>query len=134
MFTSHSNLKEMPHSINWYFTWSYLYSIDRLLNAWLPQGTLTVGRKYHCVQLVSMLTRCDVTKEENMLVFECREAVESNFVKLETGFTVILPLMVNVLWPLRLFVCKILVYARCYQTVFSQKQVGIVFVSGAHIQ
>ena len=49
------------------------------------------------VQLVSMLTRCDVTKEENMLVFECREAVESNFVKLETGFTVILPLMVNVL-------------------------------------
>ena len=35
-------------------------------------------------QLVSSLTRLDLTNEENMLLFECDEADESKLVKLET--------------------------------------------------
>ena len=50
------------------------------------------------VQLVSSLTRLELTKKENMLLFVCSEAVESILVKLETSRTVILPPMVRVLW------------------------------------
>ena len=38
-----------------------------------------------------------MTNEENMLLFVCSEADESNLVKLETRHTVILPFMVSVL-------------------------------------
>ena len=43
------------------------------------------------VKLVSSLTRFDLTKEENMMVFVCSEAVEPKLVQLETSCSVILP-------------------------------------------
>ena len=43
------------------------------------------------VKLVSSLTRYDLTKEENMMVFVCSEAVEPKLVQLETSCSVILP-------------------------------------------
>ena len=43
------------------------------------------------MQLISSLTRLDLTKQENMLLSACSEAVESQLVKLETSGTVILP-------------------------------------------
>ena len=43
------------------------------------------------LQLVSSLTRLELTKEENMLIMTCSEAVESKLVKLQTSCTVVLP-------------------------------------------
>ena len=43
------------------------------------------------------LTRLDLTKQENMLLFVCSEAVESKLVKLETMHTVTLPPKVSAL-------------------------------------
>ena len=43
------------------------------------------------VKLVSSLTRFDLTKEENMMVFVCSEAVEPKLVQLETSCSVIRP-------------------------------------------
>ena len=60
------------------------------------QGTFIVGGRI-TVQLVSSLTRLDLTKEENMF-FVCNEATESKLVKLETSRAVILPPKVGVLW------------------------------------
>ena len=45
------------------------------------------------VWLVLRLTRLDHNKQENMLLFVCSKATESKPVKLETGRTVILPLI-----------------------------------------
>ena len=47
--------------------------------------------KPEIVWLISSLTRLDLTKQENKLLFVCTEAVESKLVKLETSCTVILP-------------------------------------------
>ena len=49
------------------------------------------------VRLISSLTRLDLAKEENMLLFVRRESVEFNLVNLETSHTVILPPIVSVL-------------------------------------
>ena len=49
------------------------------------------------VQLVSSLSRLDLTNNENTLIFVCSKADESKLLKLETNRTVILPPMVNVL-------------------------------------
>ena len=57
----------------------------------LGQRTLTVDGGRITAQLVSSLTRLDLTKEENLLFFVCREAATFTFVKLETSRTVILP-------------------------------------------
>ena len=59
-----------------------------------PQNTIC---RRITVHLVSILTISDMTNEENMLLFVCSEADESNLVKLETRHTVILPFMVSVL-------------------------------------
>ena len=49
-------------------------------------------------QLVSSLTRLDLTKKEKLLLFFiCSEAVESKLVNLETSRTVMLPLKMSVL-------------------------------------
>ena len=58
------------------------------------QITLTVGGR-NTVQLVSCLTRLDLTNKENML-FVGSGAVESKLVKLETSRTVKLPQIVSV--------------------------------------
>ena len=50
----------------------------------MKQRTLTVGGSI-TVCLVSSLTRLDLTKYENMLLFVYSEAVESNLVKLGTS-------------------------------------------------
>ena len=63
----------------------------------MKQRTLTVGGSI-TVCLVSSLTRLDLTKYENMLLFVYSEAVESNLVKLETSCTVILPPTVSVVY------------------------------------
>ena len=60
------------------------------------QRTFTVEGRI-TVLLVSSLTRLTLIKEENMLLFVCREAVESRLGKLETCCTVIPPPTVNVL-------------------------------------
>ena len=60
------------------------------------QITLTVGGR-NTVQLVSCLTRLDLTNKENML-FVGSGAVESKLVKLETSRTVKLPQCVSVPW------------------------------------
>ena len=49
------------------------------------------------VRLISSLTRLDLAKEENMLLFVRSESVEFNLVNLETSHTVILPPIVSVL-------------------------------------
>ena len=43
-------------------------------------------------------TRLTLASKENMLLFVCKEAVESNLVKLESSCTVILPPTVSVPW------------------------------------
>ena len=48
-------------------------------------------------QLVSSLTRLELTKEEKMLLLVGSKAVEPKLVKLETSYTVILPPTVSVL-------------------------------------
>ena len=55
-------------------------------------------KKTLIVQLVSSLTRLELTKKENMLLFVCSEAFESILVKLETSHSVIHPPTVSVLW------------------------------------
>ena len=50
------------------------------------------------VQLVFILTRLDLTKQEKMFLLLCSEAVESKLTKLETSRTVIFPLTVSVLY------------------------------------
>ena len=57
---------------------------------------LNVGGRI-TVDLISSLTRLDLTTEENMLLFVCSEAVESNLVKLEASCTMILPPIMSVL-------------------------------------
>ena len=52
---------------------------------WVGQRTLTIGGRI-TVQLVSSLTRLDLTKKENMLLFVLSEAVQSELDKLETSF------------------------------------------------
>ena len=56
----------------------------------ISQKTLNFGGRI-TVWLVSSLTRLDLTKEDNMFLFACSEAVESNLVKLETVQTGIFP-------------------------------------------
>ena len=63
----------------------------------MKQKTLTVVGSI-TVRLVSSLTRLDLPKYENMLLFGYSEAVESNLVKLETSHTVILPPTVSVVY------------------------------------
>ena len=63
---------------------------------WVGQRTLTIGGRI-TVQLVSSLTRLDLTKKENMLLFVLSEAVQSELDKLETSHTVILLSKVRVL-------------------------------------
>ena len=61
-----------------------------------PENTHRWGRITG--QLVSSLTRLDLTKKGKVLFSTCSEAVESKLVKLETSHTVILPPTVSVLW------------------------------------
>ena len=63
------------------------------------QKRLTIGGRI-TVWLVSSLTRLDLTKNENMLLFVCCEAIESKLVKLETSHTVIL-------FPKLSFLCEV---------------------------
>ena len=63
---------------------------------WVGQRTLTIGGRI-TVWLVSSLTRLDLTKKENMLLFVLSEAVQSELDKLETSHTVILLSKVRVL-------------------------------------
>ena len=58
--------------------------------------TITIGGRI-TVQLVSSLTRFDLTKGENMLLFVCSEAVVYKLVKLKTKHTVIPDPIVSVL-------------------------------------
>ena len=60
------------------------------------QKRLTIGGRI-TVWLVSSLTRLDLTKKENMLLFVLSEAVQSELDKLETSHTVILLSKVRVL-------------------------------------
>ena len=62
----------------------------------LHQRTLTIVGSV-TVQLVSSLTRLDLTNKENILFFVCSEAAESKLVILGTSRTVILPPTVSVL-------------------------------------
>ena len=62
----------------------------------MNQRTLTI-RKNITVCLVCRFTRLDLTKQENMLLFLCSEAVESKLVKLETSRTVSVSPTVSVL-------------------------------------
>ena len=66
------------------------------------QRSLTVGGRI-TVQLVSGLTRLELTKKENLLIFVCSEAVESILEKLETSCTVILRPTVSVMWKVKFF-------------------------------
>ena len=61
------NIEENSAALNW--------------TVLLVQRTLTVGARI-TVQLVSSLTRLDLTKEENMLFFVCSETAKSKLVKL----------------------------------------------------
>ena len=61
----------------------------------LPENTHHGGRI--TVQLISSLTRLDLTKKGNMLFFVHSERAESKLVKLETSRTVTLPPKVSVL-------------------------------------
>ena len=53
------------------------------------------------MQLVSGLTKLDLTKKQKLFLFVSSEAVEYILVKLETSCTVILPQTPNVLWRVR---------------------------------
>ena len=73
----------------------------------LGQRTLTVGERI-TVQLLSKLTRLDVTIKEKMLLFVCIETTESKPVKQETSCTLILPrvmkIQCNGISPLTLYI------------------------------
>ena len=62
----------------------------------LYQRSLTMGGST-TVQLVSTLTRLDLSSKENMLLFVGGETVDSKLVKLETSRTAILLPTVTVL-------------------------------------
>ena len=70
----------------------YVLAVNR------PQRTFTVGGRI-TEQLVSSLTRLELTNERNLILFVFSEAVYCNLVKLETSCTVVLPPTVSVLCP-----------------------------------
>ena len=93
---------------------SYLWSI---LMHNKGQTTLAVGGRI-TVRLVSSLTSLDLTQEENMLLFVCSEADESNLVKLETSHGMILTPTTRVLCQSKLIrISTILVWTN-YVSLF----------------
>ena len=81
------------------------------------QTTLAVGGRI-TVRLVSSLTSLDLTQEENMLLFVCSEADESNLVKLETSHGMILTPTTRVLCQSKLIrISTILVWTN-YVSLF----------------
>ena len=69
---------------SWKRDWHVLHSHVWLLYLCTRRRTFTIGWRI-TVQLVSSLTRLDLTKKENMLGFVCSETAEVKLVKLETS-------------------------------------------------
>ena len=80
---------------------SSIFSLENLIRMF-NQRTLAIEGRI-TVQLVSSLTRLELTNEGNIILFVFSEAVESNLVILETSRTVILFTLVSVL---RVYLCQ----------------------------